>query len=178
MPLTNEEQEYLKLELGLPNRISLFKISNGVTNHYFCGDFRQEPVWWNGILWDYAPLVIDEYRFSEDNSSITPTLSLVNLAALYSETLASLPALEGYKVTFYEVYETEIKTTNASPQSSRYLGKFSFKLSQLIARNVEKISYRIQPIGFLYNNYAPSRIVLRDGLFNLSFPGAGEKYQS
>jgi len=176
--MTEEEQKYIEKELGLPEVINLFKIKLEAVEHFFCGDFRLDPVFWNSQEWGYAPLSIAEYRFSEDNASPTPTLSLVNLASFYSEAIASLPALEGAEVTYYQVYVTEVFSTLLEATSSAYSGKFTFKLVQLLSKNPQKLQYRIDPIGFLVNQYAPSRIILRDGIFNLAFPGAGEKYQS
>jgi hypothetical protein len=175
--MTEQELKYLEKELGLPALINLYKIKLNGFEYFFCSDFRLNPVWWNSVPWLYAPLVIDEYRFSEDNASATPTLSMINLASLYSEVLASLPEMEGADVTYYQVYETEIKESALEVQSSAYAGKFKFKLVQLLNKSPQKMQYRIDPVGFLVNQYAPSRVILRDGIFNLSFPGAGEGYR-
>ena len=174
--MTEEELLYVEKELGLPQTISLFKISFNGVNTFLCSDFRIEPIWWNYQQWLYCPLVIEDYRYSEENSSLTPVLSIVNLATLYSDVISGLPELEGAELTFFTVYETEIKPSNTTQQSSIFSGKFRFKLTQLLSKDTDFMSYRIEPIGLLSNQFAPTRVVLRDGIFNMAFPGAGENY--
>jgi hypothetical protein len=175
--VTEEELLYIEKELGLPNTINLFKISLDGLDTYLCSDFREVPVWWNSQQWLYCPLVIEDYRFSEENSSLTPVLSIVNLATLYSDAIANLPELEGAELTFFTVYETEIKASGTDLQSSLYSGRFKFSLTQLLTKDNDFMSYRIEPIGLFSNKFAPTRTVLRDGIFNMAFPGAGESYQ-
>lgn len=175
--MTQEEQEYLKQQLSLPDIISLFKIEFEGEVHTFCSDFRLEPVYWNSLLWEYMPLTIDSYRFSEDNASSTPTLNLSNVAAMYSEILSVLPDLAGGRVTYFQVFKNYIQTSALAEQFDIFYAKYSFVLAQQLSKTPKRVAYRLDPPGFMVNTSAPSRLILREGLFNMAFPGAGEKYQ-
>lgn len=171
-----EEKEYIKKSLSLPSLISLFKISFNDNTYWFCGNFRLEETWWNGQKYEYLPLILNDYRYSEDNSSITPTLSLVNVAALYSEFFAGLPNLVGAKVEFFLVWEDSVATTVGGATSSLYAFRHKFTLSRRISVTFDKVIYQLDPAGFLANSFAPSRLVLRNGLFNMRFPGVSKRY--
>lgn len=176
--MTLEEQEYAKQQLSIPNIISLIEIIYEGTSHRFCSDFRTAKTYWNGQEWLYLPLVLENYKFSEDNTSAVPSLSLANVAYLYGEVIASLPSLIGGKVYLYQVFENYITETAEEAQSDIYFAKYSFVLSQRLAKTSKKVSYRLDPPGFLVNSFAPSRLILREGYFNMAFPGAGEKWQA
>lgn len=173
-----QEKEYAKHSLSLPSLVSLFVITFNGATHRFCGNFRLEETWWNGQKYEYLPLVISDYRYSEDNSSITPTLSLINVAALYSAVFAGLPNLIGAKVEFFLVWEDSIKTTVEEATSSLFAFRHKFTLSRRISATFDKVIYQLDPAGFLANSSAPSRLVLRNGLFNMCFPGVSKRYDS
>lgn len=171
----DKEQELKAYTLSLPNIVSLFEVNYKGAINRFCADFRLEDVWWNEQQWLYLPLSIEKFRFSETNASSLPTLALSNVAALYSEALASLPDLTGATVTLFIVYAEAIGETSET-SSDLYKYKAKFKINNLASSTDKQRVYNLAPIGYGGNLYAPSRVILREGLFNLSFPGAGEKY--
>lgn len=171
-----QRHEFHRQTLSLPNIIPLFVISFQGETYRLCNAFRKEAICWNGHTYSYLPITLENYRYSEDNASATPSLTLFNIAALYSSIISVLPNLIGAKVTFYLVYETQIAETEEAADSALYAFKHKFILSKKISSNYEKVIYQLDPVGFVVNSFAPSRLILRDGLFNMRFPGVTKKY--
>ena len=174
--MTEEEQLYVQQTLSLPDTIELFEVTLDNVVHRFTNAFRTDAVCWKEQEYAYLPLHIEQYRYSEDNASVVPSLSFMNFAALYSDFLSSKPDLTTARLKFYIVYESEIFDTVLEATSSLYAFKASFVLSKQLSGSYEQLTYQLDPIGFLFNTFAPVRLILRDGLFNMNFPGVQAKH--
>ena len=174
--MTEKTQKYLEQQLSVPESIFLFEIVYQGTSYYFCSSFRQTEVWWNSHKWEFLPLQIENYRFSEENSSTTPTITLLNLAMLYNEALAAIKNLIKSKIKFYIVFADQIKETSGETQSSLYQFKTTFILSKKLSVKDDQTTYQLDPVGFMYNSFAPARLAFREGLFNLAFKGISTHY--
>lgn len=175
MPANSIQEEIQALDL--PKRVQLFEVTVNntiyrITNSIKVTGETLTPIWWNNHKYENFVVTITGIGYTKENTQERAKLLLSNVGNSFALLFATIPRLDGAKLTYIETFDSYI-SDSAAGNSSVFISKYNYIFSKFISKNKHQIIYEISHKGDIENKQLPNRRILREGKLGLRFEGAG-----